>query len=360
MCDGQRSPYLNISSNSSRNSLLCRQWKYVLPSTLVSYIVLQSLNGYFKFNGHHVCDYDKYHNRPLWVQKTTLGVFLCFIFGMIFVILRHLKINQTYQPEKFSSVVANLTIQFIAGSSACLTYFFEWGGICKDDFGVVTPGAIWPEWLASGPLLVWFAISCEHKSILSWSDITTIGLMEISIFLGFLLIFRMSFIVKSIILFLSCVCCGFVVLVSVRSKAIIDRAINSILDTRKKALPSDEKLALLTVQKDALEGAVKQKNVGLVCTIGMLIYPVLYFLSIFGIVSEDITYVSFMVTGVFVKFLITTIITEENVESVEDLRFLVARHAYEVQVDALTRNREVSKCNLVPSNDECVLVELFQ
>lgn len=358
MYDTRRSPYKIIISNGTRSSLLCRQYKNVIPIALISYIILQSLNGYMKFAGNYGCSFDNYHSRPIWVQRTTFGVFLSFIFGMIFVTLRHRKVSQNDHPEQFSSLIANLSIQFIAGSSACLTYFFSWGGICRDDFGVVTPGAIWPEWLISGPLLVWFAISCEHKSALNRSDIATILLMEISIFMGYLLLLRLNFVVKSIILFLSCVCCGFVVLVSVRSKAIMDSAIKSLLETRNRTLPCDEKLTLLSAQKDALEGAVKQKNVGLVCTIGMLIYPVLYFLPILGIISDDVTYVSFMVTGVFVKFFITTIITEENVESVEDLRFLVARHAYEVEVEALTRCKEVSKCTLVPSNDECVLVEL--
>eukprot|EP01041_Mallomonas_annulata_P011528 gene11528-24116_t len=63
------------------------------------------------------------------------------------------------------------TVCILAGSSSILTFFWNWGGICEDAFGVRIPASRLSEWLTSVPLLIYSVIAVEKKNSLRKTNI---------------------------------------------------------------------------------------------------------------------------------------------------------------------------------------------
>ena len=71
------------------------------------------------------------------------------------------------------------------GTIAALLYVvFDWGGgICIDTIGVASPAAVWGDWMACGPLLVFITLTLVDKPELIRMDYSFIGTFFLSLIL---------------------------------------------------------------------------------------------------------------------------------------------------------------------------------
>lgn len=109
------------------HSLLHKQRYFVMPFTIVIYIILQIIAGYdSKICNDHI-------EFPFWVWNINVFVVIWFFIDLLFTIFYMMK--DKYDAERFAASAMNLTLVFIVLSSSVLTLLPRWGSICKDYFG---------------------------------------------------------------------------------------------------------------------------------------------------------------------------------------------------------------------------------
>ena len=174
------------SPSSNEGTLISRQWHYVMPISLLLYVVLQvSLS-----TQSSVCD------LPIpfadWTYLVGIAVASCFGLSVCYHVSNGLSVESWAQKETehLRGVYAGAaTMSIIAGSSTVL-YLSRFGThVCRDALGMDTPGVQWPEWMVAAPLLVYITIAIEDKSELTVEDYAIIILMFLCILFGFVMNF---------------------------------------------------------------------------------------------------------------------------------------------------------------------------
>eukprot|EP01041_Mallomonas_annulata_P003484 gene3484-6930_t len=330
-------------------TLLTKQYRKVLMICIIVYVTLQLLTGLAKAMDVSVCN-DPYI-FPNWVFTVNLVVALCFLLSALSILLRMLPKQNGRSVELYSYLAANLTIKTIAGSSSFLTLTANWGGVCRDGFGVLSAAAQFSEWLVCVPLLIYIAVSCEVKNKLSWKDKAVIILMGLAIFLGRLPIFFTGYYLNFILIFLSCACVLSVFYLVIDAHGALAAALSrkpviSLENIDAKANTLCSKLAgghsihqsyELCRQKKSLESALIRQNLAVICFIAMPIFPLIYFFSLFKILNDDIAYTSTMVVSMLVKVFIATIVTEGHITALEDINYTITMHNLDVEADEINK-----------------------
>ena len=216
-------------------------------------------------------------------------------------------------------------------------------------YRVLSPAALWPEWLTSVPLLLYVAIACEVKPHLDRRDLMIIFLMFCTIFFGFLLVFVSNIYFRILCLCLSCICTASVIFFSILAKELFKNRINEPLwathanmdveidfsDSIKLDIRS--KSRLLEIQRKTIESALTKKNLSIICLYGMPHFPVIYFLSLSCLINEDVAYASTMVVGMLVKLFVATVVTEGNFPVTEDVDYMIVMNDIDVEADAIKK-----------------------
>ncbi len=90
-------------------------------------------------------------------------------FALIWSALCMRLLSVTDSSKRVPYIVA-FNIVTMGTIATVLALFWNWGGVCIDVLGVASPGAIWAEWIACGPMLVFITVTMVDKPSLTSMD----------------------------------------------------------------------------------------------------------------------------------------------------------------------------------------------
>eukprot|EP00596_Hydrurales_sp_CCMP1899_P003636 CAMPEP_0119051700 /NCGR_PEP_ID=MMETSP1177-20130426/73233_1 /TAXON_ID=2985 /ORGANISM="Ochromonas sp, Strain CCMP1899" /LENGTH=828 /DNA_ID=CAMNT_0007031009 /DNA_START=692 /DNA_END=3175 /DNA_ORIENTATION=+ len=165
-----------------------------------------------------------------------------------------------------------------------LALCFEWGGVCIDVLGVASPAAIWGEWIASGPLLIFITVTIidkPHLTRLDWFFMITFFLCLVA---GFLIIIPQSYGLGLFWLAVSCL-----TYVPVLGLPWYDSDIRPIVELEGRALHI------------FAEGYAKRYNLVMELTIVLPLYTVNYLVALSGTINAAQTIAIYQILSVLTK-----------------------------------------------------------
>jgi hypothetical protein len=173
----------------SHSTLIGRQWRKVLPSVWVFYVILEiGINEGFAPNFAGDCGFAQ------WTKYVRLIAATCFIFSSFhnlgMMAFLGLSMRQQKDTENPTSIyAASGTVSLIAGISEILTLTVGSERIFCDALGVETYISQWAAWMVTVPLLGYITIGIEDKMKISREDWLYILSLFLMPFFGFILIF---------------------------------------------------------------------------------------------------------------------------------------------------------------------------
>eukprot|EP01033_Poteriospumella_lacustris_P016855 gene16855-12065_t len=203
-----------------------------------------------------------------------------------------------------SSYYASIIVHLISTTAHVGSLFFEWGGTCRDAFGVPTPAVIWPEWSISVPLLIFIIVSIDDKPYLSYDDVLAVISLHLCIVCGALLQYTSSTIVSAGLLVFSCL--FFLPCLFLMWKSSCE--LNSLL---KMSMVSEAKRGLF--QRRIL---LASRKATLSMCVGLLFpaFPGLYFLRFQGLLNDDLFLVLTMFASGFTKLCFASLCMDAHLE----------------------------------------------
>jgi len=149
---------------------------------------------------HDVTPQEEDFGRPEWY----VGInYACL--GGFFMIWSALAIKISLMgPSKARSVMfVALNIVSMGMIATVLAVVYEWGGVCVDMLNVASPAAIWAEWIACGPLLIFITVTVVDKAALSQTDLFLMVSFWVCLVCGYFIMIPSSLIVGEFWLFVS-------------------------------------------------------------------------------------------------------------------------------------------------------------
>eukprot|EP01041_Mallomonas_annulata_P005777 gene5777-11672_t len=143
--------------------LLYRTWYFACGISIILYfIVILALELDLSTSENPVCHVN--HSYSNWVWSSSFLETGGFVAGSIILCL---KLFVYQRSSNSTSCLYSATLCVVSmgltTSMLNLTRIF----VCTDIFGVTTPAAMWAEWIACAPLLMFIAVAIEDKSYLS-------------------------------------------------------------------------------------------------------------------------------------------------------------------------------------------------
>ena len=186
-------------------------------------------------------------------------------------------------------------------------------------YRVVSRLAQWPEWIVSVPLCLFIALSCNNDvQSLSKYDSLMVFLMFLVVFNGFLLNLHFDSVsVNTALLAVSCVSLGCIIFLAVNTtncpcaqKKSLETDLvsaDTIIDPREGRVKSlslsqtHQWMKKIIRQLYKVNLAHKKKNLCFVCVLGLPLFPVIYFLSLYHIINDEWTVVLFSIASLLFK-----------------------------------------------------------
>lgn len=277
-------------------TLLSRQVWYVVPRLLFLNFLLNLFLGLdYYFSDTPACNDPHVFGEWVWMVDYTICV--AFIVTILLNI-NHLNSSRGQLSHELSAaLITNICTGLMAGTANVLIVAFNYGGTCRDAFGVPTPAAQWPEWCTTVPYLVYTAIAVDDKEKLDWADTGAIFSMFLCIFTGAILNLPMPLGAAQFFLFISCVAMGGVVGMVIRAH----RALNA-------EVHSEEADSATHTHKIAI--AAQSRNLAWLCLVGMPVLPILYFFKVGNYMSDDTFYAANNITSCIIKLVFASIAAE--------------------------------------------------
>lgn len=180
---------ISVSATGSLNkssTLLARHFFYFILATVCEFVFVYVLLWNY---GKRVCN-DTSYKRETWTQNVNIFVSGAFLVN---VVLHATRLNSGVVFSEHhnikSTLYAVLTVNSIAACSAMTTAFAP-NGTCTDSFGVQMNAEIYPEWLATVPLLGFMAISVDGKTAFDFNDKVFLASLFLNIFFGGIRVFH--------------------------------------------------------------------------------------------------------------------------------------------------------------------------
>ncbi|KAJ1403820.1 hypothetical protein B484DRAFT_457451 [Ochromonadaceae sp. CCMP2298] len=192
---------------------------------------------------------------------------------------------------------------FVSGTSQFLTFFWYYGGICQDHFGVYSPGAQWAEWLVQVPYMCYIALALEQKPQLDNFDIVIIALMGTSILFGFLMNLNIPLGLAVFFLLGSCCCLVTVTVMIVQNYNKVNE--KTYIYTPKKIqfvdyFPAKQKKAKSRLLMHLL--------------VIMWYYPIVWLLGATKALDLNGSYAAYLFGSVFGKVIFSTLVVESHTQ----------------------------------------------
>lgn len=187
--------------NIGNNSVLHRWWKQISIVAWSFFIIFQIAIGCDRYlSTQPLCPYtDK--DYPDWYWYTCFSCLGGFI--LIWLVLAIKLFQLERGPHQVPLLVA-LSIVSMGTIATFLSLVFVWGGVCIDVLNVASPAAIWGEWMACGPLLLFITLTIVDKPNLSAWDWSFMITFFTCLLTGFFIIIPQSYGAGAFWLTISC------------------------------------------------------------------------------------------------------------------------------------------------------------
>mmetsp|Transcript_19791 Transcript_19791/g.27208 ORF Transcript_19791/g.27208 Transcript_19791/m.27208 type:complete len:730 (-) Transcript_19791:249-2438(-) len=280
-------------------SVLYRSWKPACIGAWGFFIAFQLCLGLDKiYSKNPLCPYSDfdYGNWYWYTCMCALGGFLT-TWGVLLT-----KIVQSKPGNERVPYLTAFNIVSMGSLATILSLVFEWGGVCIDVLGVASPAAIWGEWCACGPLLVFIVVTLVDKSYLSKMDVFLIVSFFLCLITGFLIIVPQSIAMGYFWLTISCVTYLPLLYLPLYTR----HHTGNIY-----AMPEDEDAFF----KQYSERYTKRFNLSMVLTVILPLYTVIYIVALFGVVGPAETIAIYQVLSVLTKGLFSAVTMDVHLDT---------------------------------------------
>ena len=303
--------------NKESINLLTKQGYYVLPLSILSYVILQGLTS---INGMCVAP-----EFSISVTYYYFGAGFAFSVNALLsgkkVIEHHITRGQNGEFRGMSFVAAT-TISTIAGTASFLTSNVNYGGVCVDILGVSSPAAQWSEWLVCVPLMTYMIVSMEEKPGLTITDYTIILLMGLSVLVGFLMNLPVTYGGGVFLFIIGCLCLMGVLLFVMKGH-------DDLVPTSNDYLTNDQ----ITAKKYHLLAQSNRRN-SLILLIGTVfpLFPLIYLLGWVHVLDRDQTAIGYVMVSLLSKLLFVSTLLDAQVHLTDSME--IQRHTEKMAQDS--------------------------
>lgn len=184
-----------------------------------------------------------------------------------------------------------------------LGVLFDYGGTCVSSLGSITQLLMWPEWVSTVPVLVYLTIVVIDKPSFSSGDIAYMITMFLSLFTSFLIeLTQKPF-------------WGWTLLIVACSLYAIMFTLPAFL-IHGVAAAAENDITSSIARQSFLLRAARRHQLSIWLVFGSLIFPVVYFLCIYRVLSPAKTIEVHHVFSVIIKGFFTTLITDVHMDLV--------------------------------------------
>ena len=323
------SPRNDRSEYVTRKTLLMQSGKAACLLSLLFYSACQCfvyLNG---ISEHSVCSYQKEFSYSQTSKSVSLIASMAFGVGCImhvfFAFMEGRNECITCDGGNFSLHATTFTVNFIAGSSSFIQYFYDFGGICRDSFGVVSPASQWPEWITSVPLLVYVALSIDsRREKLKPRDVIVMTAMATCIMAGYMLQLNISKIWSCLIL-LCAHFCIFSTILMIHRDHLKDISMNEKADNAVRTGSSKSLLEHRYLDREVgrITNAIKTRTLAYLLFFVFPIFPLVHVAAILGFIDADTTFIAWQVAGVFAKLVFVALAVRSHRNAFDSIVALI-------------------------------------
>ena len=182
-------PDIVAASELETGGALNKWWKFVLTIAWLFFIAYEICIRLDQlYSSSPLCPFsDQYYDAWYWHwMYLCLGGFI-----MVWLVLVWRLFSNKISIEKIPLCVAFHIVSI--GTIATILALFNWGGMCVDVLNVASPGSIWGEWIACGPLLVFITVTVSGKPDVSGVDWFLMISFSVSMIAGFFIIIPQSY-----------------------------------------------------------------------------------------------------------------------------------------------------------------------
>jgi signal transduction histidine kinase len=271
----------NLTAENSHNSVLERWWLHFCVGGWTMFLIFEIAVGFDRlFSERPLCPYSDFH-YPEWYWRTNYGCLGGFVLILCVIFMKLLQLKS--ESKRIPLLVA-FNIVAMGTIATILALCFEWGGVCFDVLGVASPAAIWGEWIACGPLLIFITVTIVDKPHLTKLDWFFMITFFICLVTGFFIIIPSSYGLGLFWLAMSCV-----TYLPVLALPWYD------IDIRPTVALEGRALHLFA------EGYAKRYNLVMWLTIVLPLYTVNYLFALFGTINAAQTIVIYQILSVLTK-----------------------------------------------------------
>jgi len=258
-----------------------------------------------------ICEEEKIIQYSNWTRDINMlvsGTFICTILTQI-----NRLVVSTFREENDigteASFYASICVSCIAGVSCMSTLCFDWGGVCRDAFGVANPTVQWIEWMTSVPVMVFITLSMDEKVTFTATDKALIFSLFLCIFFGSLIsttadvALATSYLAMSFTSFLSIFFMNwnsrkeFMDCISGEAELHLLKSFKTEGFHQRKVLMKLRKLALTN------------------CIANLFpFFPLIYLARVFNVIDDNITKVAFMCVSAFTKSYFASLCMDAHLE----------------------------------------------
>lgn len=278
------------------DTVLQKYWYYAVSLAWFHFLVVQSGMEYDHLKSFiPLCPHeDRFF--PSWYWDVYHSVFGGYIFVLALLVIKILMTNAGPDRISYFPTIHLVTISAI---SVGFAFMRNWGGICIDIFGVASPGAIWAEWMACSPLLLFITISASDKKDFSIEDIMLLLTFWLPFVLGYIFHMQQPY-------WLACVWLILAFVVLILNFCLLFRAstVNLVVSDTMQASDFQR-----------LSGNLAKKtNLIIVHACIIPLFPLWYMIVVFGMFDKAATIAVFQVLTFFSKAIFAVVATDTHVQ----------------------------------------------
>ena len=284
----------------NRNTITHNYGLVALTCVFTYCALLAALYYNKEYSSSPVCElsFDVYSS---WTRTVNILVSGAFISSVCIQLLRIFVLK--LRSDHLAANVLSLLVNFLSGFSNILTWTTGIGGICRDIWGVTTPGITWVEWIVCVPLMGYIVVTVKLQSHLDNEDFVLIFGLFLCILMGGLLQTTNNMLLYGFYLSISTVS-FLVVLIN-----IYWTRIELMKLIKKRASPSENaNFGYLILN------ATRRFTISCVFSLIMLLFPIFYYARIFKLISSDTCFVCLMLSSCFSKIIFSVVMSDAHFE----------------------------------------------
>jgi len=320
-------------------SLLSRSWRSACGLAFLTFVVIQVLFQIdYLYSSTPICNGEKSASWMSSLKLIEVTAFYCQTFIVIFYRMFSFSSNSYERSDKFVGAQAvTVTVTFLAGTSSLLA-IWTWGGVCKDAFGVISPGVQSGEWISLVPLLVYTVLAFDDKKNLNRTEIMAMASIIITMLCSFFMILPISYSLSMfffILAWFTSFTCALCMYVALRGRSLAIEVLNQ---------PIDNNITQNNTSSHHILYAHSRKKLAITLFWLLALFPLVHLIAIFYPMSIETSFVLFSICDMLAKLIFVsvcmttqtdvlhTIIEAQQEEAIEKRRVFLRWIMHEIRV----------------------------